>query len=543
MARNRQVGQILVELGYITQEQLVRAVMEQKDTGERLGSILTRRGYITPDQLTEALALQAGVDYVQFSVADVQAEALAEIPPAIARHLQILPLRIESDRLVVAPLDINNADSLQELYRVVRRPVSLVCANPVLIEAALRLYYPESASDIDLAADYPCVQEFVENLIQDALSHSAEAVHIEPQDANTVAVRYRTDGRLETVRTVTASYARVAIHRMKKMTGMSPADAQAHFSGLIPLTAPDATVQLSCVQTSRGERAVVRFFRHTSSDPLTEGMPADSADVLLHMLATRSGLVVVSGEDVTACQAVLSAVLRHKAQEGVSVFSLDPLVAQGVVGVHTLTDAGDWQTSSGALRAVLEQDPDVVVAGVVESASPVQMLVSSALSGVWVALAIRAEGVPSALIRLQDFGVAPALLTGTLTGIVQVYTLPRLCDACRTSRQTALPDWLADAPGEAVVYSAAGCERCRHTGYSGTTNVIEVFEPDAHLRELLVAGAGSEQVGEMTRSRLQPALRSALREKVLSGQVSLQHAQMLWERHYPPPERFLSLAA
>lgn len=545
MRKTQQLGQILVELGYITQEQLVRAVMEQKDTGERLGAILLRRGYVTPEHLTEALALQSGLEYVRFSIAEVQPEALAELSPTLARRLQILPLRLEDGRLVVAPQDIHNTESLQELYRMINMPIRLVCANSATVEAALRLYYPQDTSDIDLAANYPCVKEFVDKLLKDAMERAAQAVHIEHEDAYTIAVRFRIGGRLETVHKMPEAYGRVVIYRIKKLAGASQSMSQMRFSDVLRLGSShgDVAVQVSCLQTSRGERAVLRFLSGPSSDTVLEGLSGDSADTLQHILTSRRGLFLVSGEDLISCQVILREALQRKAGEGVVAFCLDPTVAQGLSGVHLVGIEDDSPASLESLRAVLAQDPDVVVAGMVESAVPMQMLVAAADAGVWVAVALRASNVGGALNRLRILGVTPIMTASALAGIVQVHTLPRLCSSCRITHPAVLPEWLADDVREASVYNAPGCERCRHTGYFGAVSVVEVFSPDAGLREMLIQDEVSHKIDEAVRSYLQSAFRATLRQKVLSGQISLQHAQILWERQHPSAKRSHMMAA
>lgn len=545
MRKTQQIGQILVELGYITQEQLVRAVMEQKNTGERLGAILLRRGYLTPEHLTEALALQSGLEYVRFSIAEVQPEAIAELSPALARRLRILPLRIENGKLVVAPLDIHNTESLQELYRMVDKPISLVCANSATVEVALRLYYPQDTSDIDLAANYPCVREFVDSLLKEAMERAAQAVHIEHEDAYTIAVRFRVGDRLETVHKVPEAYGRVITYRIKKLAGASQPIPQMHFSDVLRIGSSDGNVaiQVSCLQTSRGERAVLRFLSGPASDTALEDLSGDSANALQHILTSRRGLFLVSGEDLTSCQAILREALQRKAEEGVVAFCLDPTVAQGLSGVHLVGIEDDSPASLESLRAVLAQDPDVVVAGMVESAVPMQILIAAAEAGVWVAVALRAADVGGALNRLRIFGVTPIVTASTLVGIVQVHTLPRLCSSCRIAHPAVLPEWLVDSVYEAPVYNAPGCERCRHTGYSGTVSVIEVFSPDAGLREMLIQDSSPHEMDKAIRSYPQSAFRATLRQKVLSGQISLQHAQILWERQYPSAKQSHMMAA
>lgn len=534
-----------MELGYITQEQLVRAVMEQKDTGERLGAILLRRGYLTSEHLTEALALQSGLEYVRFNIAEVQPEAIAELSPTLARRLQILPLRLENGRLVAAPVDIHHTESLRELYRMIDKPVSLVCANSATVEAALRLYYPQDTSDIDLAANYPCVKEFVDNLLKDAIERGAQAVHLEREDAYTIVVRFRIGDRLETVHKVPEAYGRVVIYCIKKLAGASQSMSQMHFSDVLRLGSShdDVAVRVSCLQTSRGERAVLRFLSDPSSDTVFEDLSGDSADTLQHILTSRRGLFLVSGEDLVSCQAILHEALQGKTGEGVVAFCQDPTVAQGLSGVHLVGIEYDSPASLESLRAVLAQDPDVVVAGMVESAVPMQMLIAAAEAGVWVAVALRAANVEGALNRLRVFGVTPIMTASTLVGIVQVHKLLRLCSSCRITHPAVLPEWLADDLREAPVYNAPGCERCQHTGYSGTVSVVEVFSPDAGLREMLIQDEPSHKIDGAVRSYLQSAFRATLRRKVLSGQISLQQAQILWERQYPSAKQSHMMAA
>lgn len=546
MRKTQQLGQILVELGYITQEQLVRAVMEQKDTGERLGAILVRRGSLNYEQLTEALAKQAGLPYVKFTIADVQPEAVAELSPALARRLQILPLRVENGRLLVAPMDISKTENLQELYKIISRPVSLVCANPTAVEMALRLYYPQDESDIDLASDYPCVREFLDNLLKDAAQRGAQAVHLEPEGAHTLMVRYRIGGKMETMDQIPRAFGRVVLHRIIKLTGTSQRGAQTLFSGSLRLENEDASaiVQVSCLQTSRGERAVLRFLPDMASSSTLESLCDGCGEVLQRILQSRAGLFLVSGEVPLSCQTILRMVLQYKVQDGTVAFCLDPVAGQGLPSVHQMAIETESPISIEPLRTVLAQDPDVVVAGMVENVEAMQMLVSAAEAGVWVAVTIRAISVAGALNRLHVFGMTPVMMANALLGVIQVHPLLRLCPNCRTAESVTLPDWLAEeSQQEATVYRASGCERCRHTGYSGTVSVVEVFAPDTDLRDLLIGGANPQEMERAVRSHLQSALRATLRQKVLSGQVSLQHAELLWERQHSSGTQFLTLAA
>lgn len=544
MPRAQQIGQILVELGYLTQEQLVQAVMEQKHTGERIGSILVRRGYITPEHLAEALAIQVGVEYVRFSIADVHPEAIAEVPPLIARKLQVLPLQEKEGRLLVAPVDIHSSETIQEVYRLIRRPISLVSANSVTVQDALRFYYPLDASEFDVCADYPYVKEFVSELLLQAIERGASAVCIEPQGNLYYAIHYRGGQGSEEVRRVSSAFARVVIHRLKKSAATQVASGQPYLTGRLCIEGVpnDILPQVSCLQTPRGERVVVRFTEDGGCDSLAAAhISEEAAQVVEQLLSPSSGLLLVSSRDVVACRSLLAAVARRRAERGDTIFSLVDLPVPDMPSFYYIpVDASSPRVMMEQLRAVVWQSPDTLIAGYVDSPEAVQTVVSTCADGVWGVLAVRAGDTVDALYQLLTAGVAPARLCAELVGVMHSDTLPRLCEGCRVEQEVTIPELGITG---ACAYESQGCQTCRGTGYSGTVNLYQVLTLDSNLRALLLQEADPNALRRAISPHSWSWLRSALRKKVLEGQVSPTHARLLVQAYSPADETSLDQAA
>lgn len=537
MQQSKQIGQILIELGYLTQEQLVRAVMEQKRTGERLGNILVRHDYVTPEQLAEALAVQAGVEYVRLTLADVRPEALTEISPAVARKIQVLPLWEKDGRLQVAPLDIHNVGSIQEAYRLIRKPISLVSANSVIVESALRFYYPLDTSEYDLCAFYPCVTEFLAELVREAREQGAKAIHIEPEGNLYYVVYYQVGQRVERARRASAAFARMVVHRLKRDVGINPAWDEPFLKGYLRIEgfSEDTLAEVSLLETPRGERVVIRRATEALSDPFATGETGEKPALMLEqVLSYRNGLLVVSSQDGAACHALLGALARRRLARGHLVFSLQNIpVPETPNYFYIPLCSSSPRLLNEHLHAVGMHAPDVLIAGYVDNGEALQAILSACAEETWGVLAVRAADPADAISWLQERGVSAAQLCTDLLGIVHVDTLPRLCDQCKRARSSTAQETALLDIEEALVYDPGGCEACRGTGYRGTVNVHEVLMLDNRLHEYLLRGATGAALRSVVNSYLEAPLRDTLRYRVLSGQISPFHAHILLEAYNP----------
>ncbi|MEJ5252382.1 MAG: hypothetical protein HPY54_16275 [Chthonomonadetes bacterium] len=524
--RRQQIGQILLDLGYITREQLVDAVMVQKNTGKRIGDILLQLGYLNGEQLAEALAIQAGVEFVPVRIEQIQPEALALLDPTVARGLQALPLWIRDGKLYIALADIHDTSAQRELARLVNMPIVVVSASADAVQAGIRFYYPRDEADWQSAAQEPCVHAFLQRLFEMA-GGDVRPVQMEPHDALYYRVCRRADGTMELIETVSHPFALISIYALKRMAGTQDNNAPYVFATIrFARPAEEMSVRVSCIRTVQGERVVLQTAsRQNLHIQNYEVVLTSEGDRLLQeWIHARQGLILVSSNSWQSRSQFILQTIASYAGEGYStlVLTRSPLQAPDHVFVVPL----EYESPGRAFQQVvvtLEQEPDVLVLDTPPDWEHLQLLASPDNAHTLILLSMHAESPADALAQVASQQVAPVLFAGVLRGVVHLYNLPRLCGHCRT----ALP-----AKGEAAerlgvssetVYDGAGCAECRFTGHAGVAVVAQVVQAQQPLLEALRHGRISEAV-QVLRQSGEVVLREALRQAVMQGAISVEYA-------------------
>jgi type IV pilus assembly protein PilB len=509
-------GQLLVEERVASPAQVEAALEEQAASGERLGAALVRMGIVDAEVVARLLARQLGLEYLPPPVEP--APSLADLlPEEIARRARVAPLAAGPRRLRLAmedPLDLATADDIR--FRTGRR-VEVVVVSPSTLAVTLDTLYggevarlaaglasePETddRDALERAARAAPVVRLVDRVLSEAVDARASDVHLEP-GPDGVAVRFRVDGLLQDAHQLPFGAHAALISRLKIMAGMDIAVRRRPQDGglVIPGPGGDVPLRVSMLPSRDGEKAVIRILDPGRSPTGLDQLGLDPADRkrLRRLLAGGQGVILASGPTGSGKSSTLHAALLEVDRTHLNVVTLEDPVEYRLPGVtHVQVDARAGLGFADALRAVLRQDPDVIMVGEIRDRETAEIAMAAAVTGHLVLSTIHTTDAPGAVARLLQMGVPSYLVAGGLAGVVAQRLVRTVCGACRGR-------------------SGGGCPRCLD-GFLGRTGVFQVLVMEDALRDAVVSGAPVSALRRRAREAGMGTLADDARRKVAEG--------------------------
>ena len=547
----RPIGQILITQGVISEDQLRIALLEQMKSNQPVGKLLVSLGFVSEATLRDALGESLGQKSVDLANSIVDPEALRLVPRDLAKRHLFLPLSYSAtdQRLRIATADPNDIVALDKLRTLIHpEPViETLLAGESEIAHAIDQYYGHELSidgilheietgEIDYRSLSASLDEYsqpvvrlVDALLTDAVKRDASDVHFEPE-ASFLRIRYRIDGILRQIRALHKSYWAAMAVRIKVMSGMNIAETRAPQDGRISLNISGHAVdfRVASQPTIHGENIVLRILDRDKGIVPLDALGLDPAQraALDRILARPEGLILVVGPTGSGKTTTLYSMLGHLNTEAVNIMTLeDPveyplaLIRQTQVGDASRLDFAD------GVRALLRQDPDVILIGEIRDADTATMALRAALTGHQVFATLHANSIFGALPRLHEIGIGAELLAGNLCGILAQRLVRRLCPTCREpvpddAPERHLPGLAADAP-PAPSWRARGCPECDFRGYRGRLAIMEILPFDAELDELVARRASPGELRAAARTRGHRSLAEDGLRRVLDGSTSL----------------------
>jgi type II secretory ATPase GspE/PulE/Tfp pilus assembly ATPase PilB-like protein len=542
------IGQTLIAAGLIGEDQLRIALHEQQRRGQPLGRLLVELGFVSETALRETLAARSGLPCVDLATALADPDAIARVPQALARRHRLLPLQYDAarHRLIVAMADAHDIVALDRL-RAELGPevhVELRLAGDGELGRAIDQHYGQASSIEDMvrelerragqgshagARDPQLVVRMVDALLAEAASRGASDLHFEPE-AGFLRIRHRIDGTLRQVRAMHKSCWPELAVRLKVLASMDIAESRSPQDGRIGLAVGGRPIdfRVATQPTLHGENIVLRILdRDKGIVPLDAlGLSPGQHTQLEHILARPEGLVLVVGPTGSGKTTTLYSMLNHLNSEAVNIMTLeDPveypltMIRQTQVGEASRLDFAD------GVRALLRQDPDVILVGEIRDADTATMAVRAALTGHQVFATLHANSVFGALPRLYEIGIGAELLAGNLCGILAQRLVRRLCPECRepvpaNDPAGRLPGLRTDTPPPPL-QRARGCPQCDFRGYRGRVAIMEILPFDASLDELVARRASAGELRAAARTRGHRSLAEDGLRRVLDGSTSL----------------------
>jgi len=556
-AVRRRIGEVLVEQGAITQEQLEAALEAQKSAQKdrrrvRLGTLVVELGYATERQLASALATALSLEVIDLTSVALDPSVARMLPRGIAERHLVLPInRDDNNRIVVAVADPTNVVAVDDVkVHVGVAQLKLVVAPEsqlrdlltrvwslssdsedvaMLLETMEEAYEDETESEVN-EADAPTVR-LVNTILADAVRARASDIHVEPQ-ATQVRIRYRVDGLLRDVMTVPKAAAAGLTSRIKVMSNLDIAERRVPQDGRTRLSVEGTVLdaRVSTLPNIHGEKVVIRLLaRADSVPPITKvGFDDVQLEALLGTLVSPQGLILITGPTGSGKTSTLySAIHQIKTPDRNIVTLEDPveMQVQGITQVQVHERAG--LTFARGLRSVLRQDPDVVLVGEVRDAETANLALEASLTGHLVLTTLHTNSAPAAVTRLVDMGVEPFLVASSLSLVVAQRLVRRVCQNCAApytppSRVLALLGIEAADLEGASPMRGTGCAECGNTGYRGRLGVFEVLPITAAMRAVLMSTPNEGAVAAAARAAGMQTLRSSALLKAHAGMTSYE---------------------
>jgi type IV pilus assembly protein PilB len=522
MYGRRKLGEILLNLGYINSAQLEHALQEQQRNGGLLGDVLIRLGYLSADQLAEARAEQYDVDYEKVDPESIQSEAIAKVAPATVRSLKVLPLRIAEGKLVVAmenPLDVDAIDVLQ---RQTGMYVKVVYTNPEDLYKAIDFHYSaagasseslddmisevdsvsedeeENLEDLRRAVEDAPVVRIVNMLLMEAVNGRASDIHLEPRRTH-MEVRYRIDGELQHVRNIPRQLMAACISRIKVMAELDIAERRVPQDGRITMKVEGRQVDLrvSTLPIQYGERVVMRVLdRDRGIRKLDElGFSEHNLRTFRWLLQRPNGIILVTGPTGSGKTTTLYAALREIQSVSRNIITCEDPIEYELEGINqSNVNEKAGLTFAVQLRAILRQDPDVVLVGEIRDQETAEIACRAAMTGHLVLSTLHTNDAVSAIPRLIDMGVESFLISSSLAGVVAQRLVRVICPHCKEEYEPSLAEIQLIGYHVDRLYRGKGCAACSGRGYLGRVSVQEILVVDDEIRALTVQHAPSTEI-------------------------------------------------
>jgi type IV pilus assembly protein PilB len=530
-----QLGEILLERRAITPGQLSEALLALPGTEKRLGELLVEKGSLDEAALAEALAEQLGTDVIDLGRETPQPEAVERLPEAVARELVALPIGHRDGTLEVAIGD-PRPDTADRLSAAVHGAVRLRLAPTSAVRRAIDRSY-RATGGIDrfvsafisagshrqsadparvesTAGDGP-VAQVVTLLVTQALRDRASDVHLEPSDG-VLVVRFRIDGALHDVLSLPAAIAGALVSRIKILAGMNIVERRRPQDGQFTteVDGRGIDVRVSTMATVWGEKCVLRVLdKSRSLYRLGElGMPADTHEQYGRMVRSPFGMVLCAGPTGSGKTTTLYATLSEIDERQRNIVTIeDPVeyIFPSINQVQTNDQAGI--TFADGLRAILRQDPDVILVGEIRDVDTARTAVQSALTGHFVLSSVHSTDSVAALHRFLDMGIEAFLVASSVLGVVSQRLVRRMCPGCRvpyhpTHEELSFYEESGGQPKDRF-WTGEGCNFCAGTGYQDRIGVYELLRVTPEIQRLLVGWATQEELRRMATSQGMRTLR------------------------------------
>jgi type IV pilus assembly protein PilB len=541
--KRKMLGEMLVSGGMIKEEQLNRALEEQKKRGGKLGEVLVDLGFISEHNIATFLGRQLHIPFIEIDKQLVDVESVRLIPADMARRLMAIPLYRDKEALVVAMADPLNIFGLDDIRKAAGREIHQVVATRTDIQKAIDRYsgmhqtietatmdftggtasaVAEGAEMPIIAAEDAPVVKLVSMVIAQAIMDRASDIHIDPEGKN-IKVRYRIDGVLSEVRTLPREMHGPIVSRIKIMANMDIAEKRVPQDGRFQarITHTDSGPIVTAVFQ---ERTVLRMDGETTVDVRVSTLPVIQGETVVMRILDRSqvimsldglnftpemleryrkliarpyGMILVTGPTGSGKTTTLYASINTIDRKANNLVTVEDPVEYQIMGVNQVqVNAKAGVTFSSGLRSILRQDPDIIMVGEIRDRETAEIAIHAALTGHLVFATLHTNDAAGAATRLIDMGIEPFLIASSTIGILAQRLARRVCDRCKKPSK-ATPELLKSlgiANGDVTFYHGEGCPVCKNTGYKGRVGIFELMEMNEAIRNLIIAKAASTSI-------------------------------------------------
>jgi len=550
LRKKLRLGELLVQQGLISTDQLAIALAEQRRSNIPIGRLLVRLGFVTETAIRDIMARTIGQESIDLSQVVADSEALRMVPQEFARRNRVLPIAYEPAEhvLTIATPEIFNVVAMDQLRAMLGSHVEVKTqfASEAQLENFIDQFYGYELSvdgilhEIETGeVDYESLQvggdeytqpmvRLVNALLVDAVKRGASDIHFEPEYAF-LRIRYRIDGVLETVRSLHKTFLPGITVRLKVVSDMNIAETRAPQDGRLSLTLSGRQIdfRVSTQPTIYGENIVLRVLDREKSIISLERMNLGAATLarLNLMLARPEGILIVTGPTGSGKTTTLYSLLAQINDETVNIMTLeDPVEYPLTLMRQTSVNEVARMDFANGIRSIMRQDPDIILVGEVRDKETAEMAFRAAMTGHQVFTTLHTNSALGAFPRLLDIGIQPAIMAGNIIGVIAQRLVRVLCPHCKEAYAPAGEErsLLGDAADSASkLYRAVGCRHCDNKGYKGRTAIMELLVMDSEMDELVARRATVRELrAAATANDFLPLAREGI-QRVVDGTTSL----------------------
>ena len=524
MKKNLRIGEILEEKGYVTGEQMSQALAYQKEHREmRVGQILMELGFVTENQVLEALANRLNLEIVEVSQIQVNLQAVGMISRELAGKNLFLPVSLKGKVLGLVTNDPLNYFALEEVKQQTGCQLEIYLSEEVPLRKAISYYYAEvnarnaaeqanvgfatteelEIEDLDDSNDEAPIIRLLNSLIERAIKTEASDIHIEPFEKET-KVRMRIDGVIMEYVTIQRNIHAPLIARIKILSNLDIAEKRIPQDGHFRVKINDSfvNIRVSVLPTVFGEKAVLRIMAATGHMEHAEhfGMDDFSYNQFLPMLNYPNGIIYITGPTGSGKSTTLYMVLEYLSGRHVNISTIEDPVEKNLPDINqTQVNPVAGLTFDVGLRALMRQDPDIIMVGETRDGETAGTSVRAAITGHMVLSTLHTNDAVSSIVRLEDMGVETYLVANSLVGLVAQRLVRKVCPHCARQMETTEQERLFLGEDVRAVTRGTGCTKCNNTGYKGRVAVHEILAINNDIRRMIINHTSIEEITRYAR--------------------------------------------
>ncbi len=502
-------GDILISYGYLTQAQLDEALLLQdSDKSKTIGEILMDKGYISEDQLLIALSERLDLGIVDFNDTPIDTKVVSLIPKAISNKHRIIAIAIESGRATLVVNDPLDFYAIEDVKYLLNMPCDVKLAKKSSIIRAISKSYSEidakkaatvahssivdvsndSVQEMEIDEELSPIVNLINSIIIKAYNEGASDVHIEPDEKN-LLIRYRIDGLLIDSAALESKLSQRLAARIKILSGLDIAERRIPQDGHFKITIEGKAINIrvSTLPTLFGETIVMRFLTQTLKldNSSQYGMEKENYDKITRILRHPHGIIYITGPTGSGKTSTLYMIIEDMVTRPINITTIEDPIEKNIEKVNQVqVNPLAGMTFESGLRSILRQDPDVILIGETRDTQTAQISVSAAVTGHLVFSTLHTNDAISSVVRLADMGIEHYLIANSVVGIVAQRLVKKICPYCKEEYETSKEEQEI-APNIKIAFRGKGCLNCNRTGYKGRVAVHEILEIDNPIRDMI----------------------------------------------------------
>lgn len=554
-ASNLRIGQILIDSGAITEEQLEEVLIKQKTSKKRIADILVEDGIITEQQVCKALEKQLFIPYLDLDTVQIDTEALGDIiPENLAQQYMVIPVSLEGRFLTVAIADPLNYKALNDIAIYTKLKIKPVIAEQTKINGKIREIYAaqkayddakefvagqqqseqakkeaEEAAMADASGNDQPIIRFVNNMIEEAVYQKASDIHIEPME-KCMRIRFRIDGNCQIYMETAPELIPAVTSRVKFIGNMNIAEKRIPQDGRInyKVGGMEIDLRISVLPSMFGEKIVMRITTSLGMELKKEniGFLPENLKKFDHLISSHRGIILVTGATGSGKSTTLYTGLRTIMRDEINIITVEnpvEMIVPGITQVNINEKAG--LTFAATLRSILRQDPDVIMIGEIRDGETANIAVSAAITGHLVLSTLHTYDAPSSVARLVDMGIEPYMVSSAVLGIIAQKLVLRLCADCKQPYSPSEEERMSlDLPlnEDITLYKPCGCEKCNQKGYKGRIAVHEILLFTHKIKRVVTQNVSSDELRDVAIEDGMIPMTENVRRLVLQGITSYE---------------------